>query len=646
MLQSYTGFKYQSKKMKRRFTELLSVCLVVIMLSGCASYYVEQGDTQYQAYGYAKAAKFYEKAYAKNPKADIAIKLADCYRNMNNYANAEKYFAKGIKDAKELDLIVKSNYGKVLMSVGKYDEAKEQFKQYLTEKPGDFAAQLLLNSCNDLGQFYKDTTRYSTKDAGVKGLINAYSPAFYKDGIVVVGEVAAKREAKQNPGTLNSYQDLYFMTKDKDGKLGKPEPMKGSINDEFHQGPASFNKAGTIAYYSSNIFPKVKASEKYEKDYNVQIRVDSLVGGEWRRATDFPHNNQDYSVEHPSISQDGKFLYFSSNMPGGQGGYDIYMCAKENGTWGNPVNLGPPINTSVDEKFPSVFDGRLYFASNGHKNLGGYDVYLCKGENGNWKAPINLNYPLNTKADDFGLILNPDGKTGYFSSNRSGSDRIFEFVMNPPIIYAKGKISAEGGPLAGTTIIFENKNTGEIDSMQTDSNGEYNYKLTEESDYVITARKTGYLKKTTEISTKGREENDPIVSDFELMKIEIEKPVVLDLGVVFFDYDKYKLRKEAFSVLDGVVKMLIDNPEIRIELSAHTDSRGTDKYNQKLSDRRANAVYNYMISKKIDKVKIDKKRLEKVGYGETKIVNECVDGTPCSDEKHQQNRRTEMKILK
>ena len=263
-----------------------------------------------------------------------------------------------------------------------------------------------------------------------------------------------------------------------------------------------------------------------------------------------------------------------------------------------------------------------------------------------WKAPINLNYPLNTKADDFGLILNPDGKTGYFSSNRSGSDRIFEFVMNPPIIYAKGKISAEGGPLAGTTIIFENKNTGEIDSMQTDSNGEYNYKLTEESDYVITARKTGYLKKTTEISTKGREENDPIVSDFDLMKIEIEKPVVLDLGVVFFDYDKYKLRKEAFSVLDGVVKMLIDNPEIRIELSAHTDSRGTDKYNQKLSDRRANAVYNYMISKKIDKVKIDKKRLEKVCDGETKIVNECVDGTPCSDEKHQQNRRTEMKILK
>ena len=646
MLQSYKGFKYQSKKMKRRFTEILSVCFVVIMLSGCASYYIEQGDTQYQAYGYAKAAKFYEKAYAKKPKADVAIKLADCYRNMNNYASAEKYFAKGLKDAKDIDPQTKLNYGKVLMSVGKYDEAKEQFKTYLAEKPGDFAAQLLLNSCNDLGQFYKDTTRYSVKDAGVKGFINAYSPAFYKDGIVVVGEVAAKRESKQNPGTLNAYQDLYFMKKDKDGKLGKPEPMKGSINDEYHQGPATFNKAGTMAYYSSNIFPKVKASEKYEKEYNIQIRIDSLVGDAWKKAADFPYNNPDYAVEHPSLSADGKYLYFSSNMPDGQGGYDLYMCTLEGGQWGKPVNLGPPINTAMDEKFPSVFDGRLYFASNGHKNMGGYDVYLCKGENGNWKSPINLNYPLNTKSDDFGLILNSDGKTGYFASNRNGSDRIFEFVMNPPILYSKGKITSEGQPLAGATIIFENKTTGTIDSLQTDSNGDYNYKLTEESDYLITVRKTGYLIKKAEISTKKREDNESIVNDFDLMKIEIEKPIVLDLGVVFFDYDRYKLRKEAFPVLDGVVKMLLDNPEIRIELSAHTDCRGTDKYNQKLSDKRANAVYNYMISKKIDKVKIDKNRLVKIGFGETKPVNECVDGTVCSDEKHQQNRRTEMKILK
>lgn len=630
--------------MKQNILNLLLLTLVSLFISGCASYYVEQGDIQYNAMGYAKAIQHYEKAYAKKPTPETALKIADCYQNINNYSKADKYYQKAFKDGKDIDPIHKLNYGKTLMSLGKYEEAKEQFKSYLTDKPGDFAAQLLMASVNDLGQFMKDTTRYSVKDAGVSGFANVYSPSKYKDGIVVVGEKTERKIAKQNPGTLNSYQDLYFIKRDKDGKLAKPEPLKGKINGDFHEGPSSFNKNGNLAFVTTNNFPKnIKASQKYEDVYNLKVRIDTLKGDEWKQGADFEYSNLDYSLEHPAVSEDGKTLYFASNMPGGLGGFDLYVSRYENGTWSKPENLGAPINTAMDERFPSLADNgnRFYFASNGHKNLGGYDVFMCRRDGSKWLAPINLNYPLNSKADDFGLLLNEDGKTGYYTTNRTGSDRIFEFVINPPVVYAKGKVSSEGMPLAGATVIFENKTTGVIDSIMTDSNGEYAFKLTAESDYTITARKIGFLKRTAQATTKNKDDNEPIVNDFDLIKQEEEKPIVLDLGKVFFDYDKSKLRKEALPVLDNVVNMLNDNPAIRIELGAHTDSRGTTKYNQKLSDKRAKSVYDYLVKKKIDK-----NRLESKGYGEEKPVNECTDGVKCPEAKHQENRRTEMKIIK
>jgi outer membrane protein OmpA-like peptidoglycan-associated protein len=219
---------------------------------------------------------------------------------------------------------------------------------------------------------------------------------------------------------------------------------------------------------------------------------------------------------------------------------------------------------------------------------------------------------------------------------------IYEFVVNPPVLFAKGKITSDQLPLSGVSVVFVNKSSETTDSVITDSNGEYSFKLLEESEYTIHARKAEYFPRTIELSTKGKEDNATIQNDFDLKKLEVEKPIVLEgPGQIFYDYNKYKLRKEAFPILDNVVKILSDNPSIRIELGAHTDARGTDKYNQRLSDKRAKSAFDYIVKKGIKKDRIDYK-----GFGESMLVNDCKDGVKCTDELHQQNRRTEFKILK
>lgn len=615
-----------------------------IMLSGCARYYTERGDAQFERFGYAKAARLYEKAYSKKPTPELALKLANSYRNMNDYANADKYFAAGMKDdGAKLDPMNHLSYGKILMNMGKYGDAKSQFTSYLNDKPGDYAAQLLLNSCGDLAQFTKDTMRYSLQDAGIGGFNNAYSPVIYKDGLVFVGETSA-RGGKVNPGTMNSYQDIYFVKKEKDGRFGTAEKLKGAINDKYHQGSATFNREGNIAYFTTSNTNGLKASEKYEKVINSMIGRDSLAGAEWMASGSFPYNSPDYSNQHPSLTEDGKTLFFASDMPGGLGGYDLYVTRYESGRWTKPENLGAPINTAMDERFPvAAKGGKLYFASNGHKNLGGLDVFLTRNSGGKWNNPMNLNYPLNTRADDFGFVLAEDGKTGYVSSNRNGPDRIYNVVINPPVMNAKGRVTSNGAPLQNATIILTNNSASSVDSIFTDADGMYTYKLTLESDYQLMARKTDFLNKSAAFSTKNAETNADILNDFELAAIEkvIEKPIVLDAKDVLYDYNKYKLRKEGKAELDKVVALLKDNPTLKIELGSHTDSRGTDKYNQKLSEKRAKTCSDYLI-----KSGIDKSRVTSVGYGESQLVNECKDGVKCSDARHQENRRTTIKLSK
>ena len=623
-------------------TYLFTLLAVTVLLSSCAQYYTKQGDEQYNAFGYKKATKYYEKAVSRKKNTQTLEKLADCYFKINDYKNAEKYFKEAVADEK-FSINSKVNYAKTLMSLGKYDEAKVLLNSVLSEQPDNAIAKALLASCGLVPQFVKDSNRYTISNIDFKGFESYFSPVFYKDGLVFVGEGTETARKKVYAGTMRGYEHLYFSKKDAAGKLSEPVLLNGIVNKHYHSASAALGNNGTDIYFSSISSDKIKMSEKYSRTYNMAIHHDTIVDNEWVKAKDFPYNNMDYSTSHPALSADGKTMYFVSDMSGGLGGSDLYVTNLVNGSWSEPKNLGSTVNTVGNETFPVVGpDSKLYFSSNGHKGLGGLDIFVSDNKSGSYSTPMNLNYPLNSKADDFSVLWNPDMKTGYVSSNRNKADRIYNFIVNPYIVNALGTVTSKeaGKPLAGTTIIFKNLTTSAIDSVVTDSDGKYTFELLSDCDYSIEARKAGYFSVVKDgLTSKNVTQNMDITNDFVLQELVIDKPVTFENSKIFYDLDKWIIRADAKLELDKLVKLMIDNPKVIIELSAHTDSRADDKYNQRLSDKRAKAAVEYLVKKGIYA-----KRLTAKGYGETMLVNKCSNDVSCTDEEHQQNRRTEFKV--
>jgi len=624
---------------------ILPILAITILLSSCSQYYTQLGDAQYNAFGYKKATKYYEKAVLKKKKVATLEKLADCYFKINDYKNAEKYFKEAVADAK-CTPISKLHYAQTLMSLGKYEEAKTQLNAYLNDNAGDALAKTLLASCNSIPQFKKDSAHYTVSNLEIKGFETSFSPVVYKEGLVFVAEKAESGRKKQYAGTMMGYQNLYYSKMDAQGKLGEPTALNGSINKKFHNSSAAFDSKGLEAYYSADNHEKSKLSEKYTKVLNLKIQHDSIIDNEWKTCTkQFPYNSNEYSTSHPALTADGKTMYFVSDMPGGIGGSDLYVTTLNNGEWSKPTNLGAGINTAGNETFPTVgIDNKLYFSSNGHKGLGGADIFVADVNGTSFGTPMNLNYPINSKADDFGMLLNADKKSGYLSSNRGTSDRIYTFVMNPYIVMAEGKVVSKesNAPLAGATIVFTNKTTGAVDSVTTDSEGKYSFQMINDCDYTYEVHKQGYFAVTKDgIDSKNITENKTITNDFVLQEMVVDKSVVMENpDMIFYDFDKWDIRQDAIAELDKLLKLLNDNPKVKIELSSHTDSRADDKYNQKLSERRAKSASEYLHGKGISRKHITSK-----GYGESKLVNNCANNIVCTDAEHQQNRRTEFKVI-
>lgn len=638
----------KQKGMKNK-SYILSLIAVTLLFSSCAQYYVNQGDALFNAFAYKKATKYYEKAVAKKKKTETFEKLAECYFKVNEYKNAEKNFKEASLD-KGFTMQSKLHYAQTLMSLGKYAEAKDWLNQVLNDQPDHQLAKALISSCNAQSNFNKDTMRYTLSPIEIKGFEAFFSPIVYKEGIVFAGEQTEVARKKIYSGTMRGYQHLYYSKKDAQGKFAEPVMLNGTVNSHFHSSSAAF--AGTNfsdIYYSSISMDKMKMSEMYDRTYYMAIHHDTVIDNEWKRGKDFPFNSMDYSTSHPSFTKDGKTMIFVSDMPGGFGGADLYTSTLTNGEWSQPKNLGPNVNTAGNECFPSVApNGKLYFASNGLKGIGGLDVFAADFNGSEASNPMNLNYPLNSKADDFGILWNADMKSGYVSSNRVKADKIYTFVMNPYDVFAEGHITSKesGKPLNGATVIFRNTTSGTVDSVFTDNEGKYNFKMTADCDYIFEVRNTGYFTVTKDgIDTKNLTENKTMTNDFVLQQIIVEVPYSLDTDVngkkIFFDLDKWNIRKDMQPNLDALAKLLKDNPTIMIELAAHTDSRADSKYNQKLSERRAKSTLDYLA-----KAGISKKRMRSVGYGESKLTNKCSDGVTCTEEEHQQNRRTEFTVLK
>ncbi len=643
---------------KRPFYNYAAFILAIAFLASCSNGYIKSGDKELENLSYAKAISKYEKALNGQPdNLDVKMKLANAHRHLNQSEQSEVYYSE-IADSIALPMEEKLHYAQVLMKNNKYDEAKPYIEEYLKENPSDKMAQDLLTSATKVDELKEDTSAYVLTPLPLDFTVSMFGPSHYKNGIIFAGETEITSAASTNPWTGYSFLDMFYIEKDASGNWEIAENFSPELNGKFHDGPASFNASQDMIVYTRSAMKNQKKQLVNEDNENqFYLYTSKLVDGTWSAPSELPFNSMDYSVGHPALTADGKTLYFSSDMPGGYGGSDIYKSTFDGSTWTTPINVGNNINTAGNEAFPYIAkNGKMYFSSEGHQTLGGLDVFVTENRGGVWSTPVNLAYPLNSSQDDFALIINPGDTTGYVSSNRSGVDMIYEYMKVPPVFTLEGvaSLKSTGKPIEGVIITVENLTDNNSARFTTTSNGQFKFNLLPLKKYKITGEKTGYftVSESFETGSKSIEKNVNLV--FNIDEIVTSDPgtgsgvgvgvganKTYDIGEVFYDYDRSDIRNDAKPTLDKLVKLLKDNPSITIEVQSHCDSRGPAPYNMTLSKKRATSVVNYLASKGIDK-----SRLKSKGFGESQLVNGCTDGKECTDAQHQENRRTEFIVLK
>jgi len=635
----------------------LSLCLLFSSFDGMAQYILNEADKQYESFEYAKAIDLYEQAYKKKATLHAAERLANCYRFNNNYKQAESWYAIAIAfpDSKPENIL---HYAQALQNNSKYAEAKVQ---YLNYPAADKAQQTIwAASCDSAIEWMKHPATIQMDNFGVLNSPKSdWGAVDYEHGIVFTSDrftgntvhTKAGRgllrfdtridpNEKQYGWTGNDYLHLFFKPGNED--TVHLFPLKTGTN--FHVGPVTFTKDGTEMYYSLTRIPgKIHKTQGKSATVNIEIYSSKKdASGNWSSPRPFQYNNvNEYSVSDPFISPDGNTLYFSSNMQGGKGGTDIYVSFRTAANeWSQPVNV-EAVNTAGDERSPS-FDRNhnFYFSSNGRIGMGGLDVFrIPRDQYGKISGqPQNMGYPFNSPQDDFSFHPTDEG-VAYLSSNReggSGSDDIYKLYQHPvpptpvdiTVIDEKTK-----EPLANGIISLEKVGSPAL-KTQTDEHGKVQLGLDRDTSYRIVVEKSDYHVNEVKVP-KG----DSATKEIPMAKIEMNKEIVLPN--IYFDFDSYNIRPDAHVALDKLVKLMKDDVTLWIVLGSHTDSRGNDAYNLKLSQNRANAVVNYLILKGISK-----NRVEAKGYGETMLLNKCANGVNCTPAEHQVNRRTEFKIVK
>lgn len=623
---------------------LLFIPIIALALSGCQQSHLSKANKEYDQLRYSNAIKLYEKHLEKGEDLRVREKLAQAYLNVKDYKKAELEYMKVVTHS-QVDPISIFNYARVLVMNGKYENAQGWLEKYLSQNSNDAKAKYLLTNLQEIGKINPDPGRLKVSDVLIKKTDCAFSCSPYKDGIVYTASVKTGNE-KIDPWTGKNFYNLYYSALTGGGDWTDPIPLKGEINGPFHEGTPVFNSDGTeLTFTRSNYNTSKKLKKNKENESNLKLFQARAVNGEWKELKELPFNSDDYSTGHPAYFINDMALIFASDRPGGKGGTDLYISYKTATGFTPPINLGSEVNTPGNEMFPwfNKKDSTLYFSSEGHLNLGGLDVFKSKYTGKEWQRPINLGIPINSSKDDFSYVMNADNESGFVSSNRNETDQIYEFKLEELIINLIGKTLEKSGsdvPLTEVFIEVTNKETGVKRRYSSGLEGGFKIKLEPEMDYKIFAAKDDYYaSKPIEISTRGINRSQNIVADFELEKIVIDKPIVVNN--LYYELAKWNLKPDALPVLDQLVSFLNENPGIYIELSSHTDSRASDQYNMALSEKRAKSAVDYIVSKGISRDRITAK-----GYGETKLLNKCKNGVKCTEEEHALNRRTEFKVLK
>lgn len=615
--------------------------LFTLTFSSCVNIRLRTANENYEIGAYAEATNDYEYVLSKKQDPQAIIRIADAYKQMGNSFKTEFWYRRALK-LKDQKVEWNLYLGEALMKNGRYAEAQTFLGKYLELNKNDYKAIRMFNSCDSLEVYFRDTTLYTISELryNERG-VNVFSPTFYRNGIVFISDLNYKGLSKTKSDlTGKRYLDLFYAKKTDRGNWLDPEPLRGEINGRFNEGPSVFTKDFNRVYFTRNNYSSNKI-EKNRKSINVlKIYEANFIDGLWKINAPLELTDADYSVGHPALNSNADILYFVSNIPWGYGGTDIYYSKKIGDKWSTPVNMGPTINTEGNEMFPFLQnDSTIYFATDGKGGLGGLDIFESKCSNGSWSAPFNLGAPVNSPQDDFSFIVDSTGLNGYFSSGRmGGNDKLFAFVKNPPKLVVKVKVTDEKTHIPISDALVSVKKDGKIlTSAKSDEDGSVTLLVDPDHNYDFTCDDRSYYLRKSAISTQGRRFSDTLSTSIQLKKIQLNKPLVW-FGINF-KKKTVDLKPTGKDALELLYNLLNENPRLEVEIGSYTDSRGGDLDNLKLTQQRADYVMNYFVQKGLNA-----NRFVAKGYGETKLLNKCVNGLLCIEEEHETNNRIELTI--
>ncbi len=668
----------------------IALGLSALVLASCASLNIKEGISSYQNYEMDDAIVLLEKGLDKKDHPEGRRSLADAYAQTNQFDMAvEQYELLALSTVLTDDDRIA--HGKALMASERYGDAEKIFSGILSRDPSNELAQSLKSSCNKIQEYKQDSSLYEVAPLNIGGTEIAYAPVIFKEGLLFTGE--RSNSGPKDAYTGLNYTDLFYAPGS--GKdFAAAEKMEG-VNQKFHDGIATISADGNTMiltrsnYKRKNVLDVNAAEESTTQLYMSEKQED----GTWSAPELMSINDPNYMFAHPSLSSDGNTLYFSSNKAGGFGGMDLWKVEKlETGEWGTPMNLGGKVNSKGDEVFPSLKSAdSLYFSSDAQQTMGGLDLLFSAQRNGIWSTPQHLAYPLNTPRDDFGIVFK-DGQSGYLSSDRSGKDQLYTFLIFEPSVVMNGVVTKKGStlPLSDAIITIINKTDGTEEVVQSDEVGMFEMPLLPGKDYEIKVEKEGYFSTIENFNTRNIQSNESLEQNFALLPLSNDENDISDNGSgdgsndgkqngtgdksdnndgnkngnsgennngngstdginenkpyeipnINWDYNRWDIRADAEPYLNYVVKLLKDNPDLRIEISSHCDSRGSDAFNDALSEKRAQEVVKYLVAKGVKRSMLISK-----GYGKRRLLNRCKTGVECSEAEHEANRRTEFKVL-
>ncbi len=654
--------------------------------------HLKRGDVFYNSLRYKNAIPYYLKVAENNGENKYAIEqLANCFRNIKDYSDAEVWYAK-LSGSPNVKAEAVLNYAEVLANNGKYKEASKWYKKYCELNPNDERGRTFASIYDTGTGLFADSTDWDLSYISINSSRADFSPSFFNRGLVFVSNRSPGSTSKRIFGWDNSpFTDFYFVNDTAEIKNINPDlneknaknktrilnpddtPNSSSdsktlgnisefvsekglsgtmfskdLNSKYHDGPISFAQKESWAIMNRN------GGKGKDGVNRLKLYTANYTGGQWFGIEPFQYNSNDYSMGHPTLSEDGNTLYFISDMPGGCGGTDLYYCTRSVTGWSKPVNLGERVNTSGNEMFPFLSgDDRLYFSSTGLPGLGGLDLfYVNLNDKIPAQKPKNLGYPINSSKDDFGIITQNNGMSGYISSNRLGDDDIYKFTFNAKKVKLRGfvfennKTGKEG--ILGARIVVKTDNL--IDTVSSDSVGNFYASLQRNKQYSVEALKEGYRPKTITLNTTNVAGGEAIESTIDLAKLIKEGQIIaktdninplreLKIRSIYYEFNKHQIGTEEKPILDNLANFMVKNPNAEIVASSFADSRGTSEYNQKITDKRSIAVKTYLAGRGVDISKI-----KTASFGETAAVNNCTDGISCSEADQQLNRRTEFKV--